>query len=601
MSKQRTFLSKGLFEKDFMQTKIKSAHISKTEKWLGYALGPGLAMLHFTMVASLRERFYMQINVLNELFNNPMTYGTMNTVANVIGILLGLYINYMVEHTVSKAGRFRPWTLIGSLLMAVFGVFMFWSPFPFGTMPQLVWLYIVNIVYTGIALNMFNMKNNIMSVSTRNILERGHITSWTTSISNMIPGMVLMFVVDMMLWNSVLIPNVTGEYWMLLVFITGILGFIGALLQYFYTRERITEDNRLLNQDQEEQTASMPLVKQLKCMLTNKYFLMSLLVAAGAIFYDYMQGANSRVYMIQYILGDKDGSLQGLFLMVTMQPMMIGLLIAPALAKRFSARKIMGVSALIVFAGIALAMIAPSNLGAAMGGGFIFACGIFAVTTMNMVFGQMAADDIEHKHGFRVEGTLANAIVVAVCSIILTPISGLYETGLSMFGFKQPANLTEEAFALLAETDYISAMPITSGVDAGKISVVFAQSEAVNTWILAAYYGSYAIFALIILFVCIFFTLDKKIPQIRADLENRKKLAAEARGEIYISPEEQDRIEMEAAARELEENRVAELKAKCAKKGLDFDTENQKYLEAQAAKQAKLEKKAAKKAQKVKK
>lgn len=588
------FLKKGLFEKDFMQTRIKSNHISKAEKWLGYALGPGLAMLHYTMVASLRERFYMQINVLNELFNNPMTYGTMNTVASMIGIILGLYINYMVEHTVSKAGRFRPWALIGSLLMAVFGVFIFWSPFAYGTVPQLVWLYIANILYTGIALNMFKMKDNVVAVSTRNILERGHITSWTNSISNMIPGTILMFVVDMILWNSVLIPNVTGEYWMLLVLITGVLGFVGALLQYFFTRERITEDNRLINQQNADATASAPLGKQLKCMLTNKYFLMSLLVAAGAIFYDYMQGANSRVYMIQYILGDKDGSLQGLFLMVTMQPMMIGLLVAPALAKRFSARKIMGVSAVIVFIGIIIAVLQPSNLPMAMAGGFIFACGIFAVTTMNMVFAQMAADDIEHKHGFRVEGTLANAIIIAVYSIVLTPISGLYETGLSLFGFKQPANLTEEAFALLAETDYISALPIASGVDAGKISVVFAQNEAVNNWILAAYYGSYAIFALIILFVCIFFTLDKKIPQIRADLEARKKAATEARGEVYISPEEQDRMEMEAAAKELEENRIDELKAKCAKKGLDFDTENQKYLDKLAKKSIKKDKKASK-------
>jgi len=589
------FLKKGLFEKDFMQTKIKSNHISTAEKWLGYGLGPGLAMVHFTMITSLRERFYMQINVLNELFNNPTTYGTMNTVANIIGVILGLIIAYMVERTVSKAGRFRPWTLIGSLLMAVFGVFMFWSPFPFGTMPQLVWLYIVNIIYTGVAVNMFNLRSQVISVSTRNVLERAHITSWNASISSMIPGMVLMFVVDMILWNSVLIPNVSGEYWMLLVLITGVLGFVGALLQYFYTRERITEDNRLINAEAgKEETTKMSVGKQLKCMLTNKYFLMSILVAAGAIFYDYMQGANSRVYMIQYILGDKDGSLQGIFLMVTMQPMMLGLIFAPMLAKKFSARKIMGVSALIVFAGIAIAMLAPSNLGAAMGGGFIFACGIFAVTTMYAVFGQMAADDIEHKHGFRIEGTLANTIIASVYSLILTPISGLYETGLSMFGFKAPANLTEEAFAKLAETDYISALPITSGADAGLVSVVFAQNEAVNNWILAAYYGSYAIFALIILVVCIFFTLDKQIPQIRADLEARKKAAAEARGEVYISSEEQDRIEMEAAAKELEENRIAELKAKCAKKGLDFDAENQKYLEKLAKKEAKKNKKAAK-------
>ena len=102
-----------------------------------------------------------------------------------------------------------------------------------------------------------------------------------------------------------------------------------------------------------------------------------------------------------------------------------------------------------------------------------------------------------------------------------------------------------------------------------------------------------AIFAIIVLIVCLVFTLDKKIPQIRADLEERKRQAAEARGEVYVSPEEQDRIEMEKAIKELEENRIADLKAKCAKKGLDFDTENRKYLE-------KVAKKGDKKAKKVK-
>ena len=44
---------------------------------------------------------------------------------------------------------------------------------------------------------------------------------------------------------------------------------------------------------------------------------------------------------------------------------------------------------------------------------------------------------------------------------------------------------------------------------------------------------------------------------------------------------------------EAEENRVKELKEYCQKKGLDFDTENQKYLDKKAKKDAK---KAAKKA-----
>ena len=46
---------------------------------------------------------------------------------------------------------------------------------------------------------------------------------------------------------------------------------------------------------------------------------------------------------------------------------------------------------------------------------------------------------------------------------------------------------------------------------------------------------------------------------------------------------------------EAEENRIRELKEKCAAKGLDFDTENQKYLDKMAAKKAKKEARKAKK------
>ena len=109
-----------------------------------------------------------------------------------------------------------------------------------------------------------------------------------------------------------------------------------------------------------------------------------------------------------------------------------------------------------------------------------------------------------------------------------------------------------------------------------------------------AYYGSYAVFAVIIFIVSIFFNAEKKMPSVRQELTDRAKKAAEARGEVYISPEEMARMEIEAAAKDLEESRIAELKEKCAKKGLDFDKENQKYLDKVAKKQAKAEKKAAK-------
>ena len=139
----------------------------------------------------------------------------------------------------------------------------------------------------------------------------------------------------------------------------------------------------------------------------------------------------------------------------------------------------------------------------------------------------------------------------------MTPVNALYETGLTLNGYV-----------------------------AGSAT----QNQGVCNWILFAYYGSYAILAIIIFVVCIFFDMEKKLPTIHTELRQRAVKAAEARGEVYVSPEEQDRLEMEAAAAEMEAARIEDLKAKCAKKGLDFDTENQKYLAKTTQKAAKAKK-----------
>ena len=181
---------------------------------------------------------------------------------------------------------------------------------------------------------------------------------------------------------------------------------------------------------------------------------------------------------------------------------------------------------------------------------------------MYEVFRQQAYDHIEYEHGYRAEGTLATGIITTVISTLMMPMNAVYETGLTL-----------------------------SGYQAG----LAVQPDAVNKWILFAYYGAYAIFAIIVLVVSILFDLEPKMPMIHEELRERAKKAAEDRGEVYISPEEQDRLELEEAARELEESRVAELRALCEKKGLDFETENNKYLEKEAAKRAKAEAKAARK------
>ena len=96
------------------------------------------------------------------------------------------------------------------------------------------------------------------------------------------------------------------------------------------------------------------------------------------------------------------------------------------------------------------------------------------------------------------------------------------------------------------------------------------------------------------------FDLEKHLPQVSRELQERKVAECAALGIEYIPADELERQEIAEQERIAEENRVKELKDKCAKRGLDFDKENQKVLDKRAAKKAKADAKAAKRAAKKK-
>ena len=129
----------------------------------------------------------------------------------------------------------------------------------------------------------------------------------------------------------------------------------------------------------------------------------------------------------------------------------------------------------------------------------------------------------------------------------------------------------------------------------GKLIEVYAdQTAGATTWINFSYQGAIALTALLFLILFLFFfDIDKRMPTVTHALVERKKAECEAKGIPYVSHEEQMKAEIAQQQKEAEENRVKELKEYCEKKGLDFDTENRKYLDKKAKKDAK---KAAKKA-----
>jgi GPH family glycoside/pentoside/hexuronide:cation symporter len=218
----------------------------------------------------------------------------------------------------------------------------------------------------------------------------------------------------------------------------------------------------------------------------------------------------------------------------------------------------------LVLIGSVLGWIFPDQLIPAVVGGVLRNLGWLPNAYIFATLMCFAFDSVEYKSGFRLEGLLGVAIVVAIQWLIYAPFAGGFESTILKMGF----------------------------VD---VEGVVPSREVVQFMTLAFYLFDIILAATVVILLP-FVDVEKKLPEINAELLRRKKEAVLAKGEEWIEPDELERLEKEKLEKEHEENRIADLKERCAKRGLDFESENRKYLEAEAEKRRRAEEKAAKKA-----
>lgn len=562
----KALLSGGLFDKPFMNSRVKTRAVSKKEKFLGHFLGPlGLIFVVNTIAALVEKFFTQQVGAMYGTGNVEMIqkmggyYEVIMTVTKVLGVGLGLLIGFLLSRTKSKQGRFRPWYLIFGFMSIIIGALIFL--FPGTTLGESYWYYFffMLICYNTVGSSFFyTFRDNIVSVSTRDPKEKAQLTfirkmSWTL-ISGILIGMLV---------SSVVLPfwlekDING--YPTLLIILSVVAIPLFLMEYYYTRERIIEDVA----EEVENENKVPLKAQIKALFTNKYWIILTFLALIQGIVDAFKGGNVQYFYIKFMLGGaENGSMYMLYQIVTGIPLGLGAIVAYPLAKKFGIKNITFAGYVLVLVGSILGWIMPDNIPVAMAAGFLRQFGMIPNAYIFASLMYYAYDSIEYKSGFRVEGLLSTAIVGAIIGLIYAPFAGGYESTILKLGF----------------------------VDAEGV----LASETVKSFMSLSFYLFDIIMAVAFLVLIPFVNVEKKLPEINAELLRRKKEAILAKGGTWLEPEEQDRVEREQAEREAEENRIADLHQHCAKKGLDFETENAKYLSKQEDKRRKREAKQTKK------
>ncbi|MBQ2901572.1 MAG: MFS transporter [Agathobacter sp.] len=571
------------FQGSFWDTKIKSANVRPKEMWLGYVAGPFGVMLLYSVVNSYYNQYLTDVMgftaakgawIAGFMVAFPVVSKLLDAVTNVI-------MTRILDTTTCKQGKLRPW-MIMSLPVIIVSVIMLFSVPEMDPIFQAIWVLISFNLFYSVGYTIWNMAYQLSApLSTRNIQQRKNNAMAGQIVKNVGVGMIsIIFPSIMTAVGSMMEDNYKQSYLVcmcLVCCVTVPLTFI----QYFFTRERVTEERRkYYNAVSEDKTAKIKeasLMEQFKACLKSRYWIILVVVVLVYQVLNNIRDMSLIYYSGWVVSGNAYGeyaAIQAKFQMIAMSPMGPGLVMLLPLIKKYGRRNCIWVGSIFTMIGAATAFFNQGNAILIYAGTAVMSIGNLAFAYTFLSFIGDCIDHVEWKTGVRTEGATGGLVGFATC-ISAGLGQGIFNLGLMLTGYMAPEKIGEtvEGIALYAD-----------------------QPVAAVDWINMAYQGSHLIIG-IMAFVAFrfFFDLENKLPEISKDLQQKKIEECEAMGVEYIPPYELERREQEELRRVAEENRVKELKEYCQKRNLDFDKENQKYLDKVAAKEAK---KAAKKAKK---
>ena len=545
-----------IFSRKLFDSRIHSQNVTNKEKWLGYLLGPCGALLLNAVLATYLNVYYTDVLKLTNVWNGAFLI-VFPLVSKIIDAITNVIMGYIIDRTKTKQGKARPWLFLSAPLLAITGVLLFIVPNSNITL-QVIWVIVSYNLFYSFSFTIYNMSHNLMvPLSTRNTIQRGGLSVFNQISTIMMSGILVALVFPMLIMPSL---GVDQSKWIIVMSVLSILTLPFTLLEYYFTKERVTEEQSASGKEDK-----IPFLTQLKIVFTDKYML---IVFIYFLIYTLASSLKNigLVYYCNYVLGTyNDGTTQMLISVIGGIPMGIGIFVVWPLAKRFGKRNVTLAGFLLYSLGSGICWAASENMAVVLVGQFIKNIGGLPCAYVFMALFADCLDHLEWKSGFRCDGT-----AMSVYNILATAIIGV---STSIFN------------ALLSKSGYV-APEIQNGV-----TVAFTQTQQVKDVITFSFVGLETITGIILAILLLGLNVEKNISKKQADIREYQKAKALSNNEEWIEPEVKAKQDEERFLLENEEAYVAALKENCKKKNLDFEVELQKHKTQIEEKQSKKEEK----------
>lgn len=577
---------KSFFDNPLLSTKVKSAKAKIfPEGALGYFVGPTLALLSNSILSGYLNKYMTDVLKMTLWAKDFLTW---LPIISVIFVVLGnIVVGRLMDHSKTRAGKARPILLLSAILSVVALIVLFIAtPFKTEASPD----SIITLVVFAIGYNLwfavaypfyYTPHSSLVTLSTRNSTDRSLLAtiSNATALAAMgLTSMILPFFMGLLFVDNGNGIDSQKSYhnWQIFVIALMVITFIGTIIEYYFTRERITEESFSLQQgDGAEQKKAVPLSKQAKVCLKDKYWWIII-----CFFFLYQLGGMlkncSQIYYCQSwfpINGEysaaNGGTFQGTLSIIGAIPTAVGMLLVWPLANKIGKGKSILFGAFISVIGGAIGFIDPSNFALVTTSFVIKALGSTPAMYISLA---LMADMLDHEEA--VYGIRTDGLTMTVYGAIMAGMTGI-------------AN------------GIINAVLVAAGYNSANLKENLGNVQQATLW---TFIGGETICYACIAILFFFMNVEKFSKIDHETIKADQKAAAEAKGITYVSAEETLKLQEEESKRMSRENDLNELKARCEKKGLNYENELAAYeaKEAEKAKSA-AEKKAyadAKKAEK---
>lgn len=420
----------SLFSKSFMESRVQTEDTSSSERILGYFLGPCLVyMIYHSVAGTYLTQFYTDVLGLSGIFLTMMPL-----ISKILSSATSFLMGRMIDRTHTAQGKARPWIFASGGLLAICGILLYTVPKASYTV-QLAWIIVSYNLFFSLAFSMYAMSHSLMvPLSTQNTKQRDSLAMLTSMAISMLPGMLVTVIMPLLV-QKLGVGLQAQPTWICFMSVLSIIAIPAVLVEYYFTKERVTAS--------QSKPVQISVKQQLKACLTDRYWI-TVMIFTTILHFCSTLSNSSMLYYSNWVLGNsiQSGAVKQILVNAIGQfPMGIGVVLLWPLVRKYGKRKITVIGFFVAAIASLGVFLFKDNLPGVLACLFIKSFGSLPAYTMSAYLAE-SMDHVAWKNGFRVDGFSASVNTISQ-TVTMGLAQSLLLFGIQTLGYITPSAATQ--------------------------------------------------------------------------------------------------------------------------------------------------------------